>query len=77
MNDMATRADMKRRADGEAPEGLSVLVGVAAVVFSALYFVSDVIELAQHGFSTPQLALRPDASPRQPAGEVTLEAEAR
>ena len=34
-----------------------VLVGLTAVVFSALYFVSDVIELFQGGFSTPQLAL--------------------
>jgi len=33
------------------------LVGVAAVAFSALYFVSDVIELAQDGFSTFQLSL--------------------
>ena len=34
-----------------------VLVGLTAVVFSALYFVSDVIELFQGGFSTPQLVL--------------------
>ena len=33
------------------------MIGVAAVVFSALYFVSDVIELAQGGFSTLQLVL--------------------
>jgi hypothetical protein len=32
-------------------------VGVAAVVFSALYLLSDLIELAQGGFSTAQLAL--------------------
>ncbi|MCU1501499.1 MAG: conserved rane protein of unknown function [Ilumatobacteraceae bacterium] len=32
-------------------------IGVAAVVFSALYLVSDVIELVQGGFSTPQLVL--------------------
>lgn len=36
---------------------LPVLVGVAAVGFSALYLLSDLIELAEGGFSTPQLAL--------------------
>ena len=36
---------------------LALLVGTAAVVFSALYFFSDVWELAQGGFSTPQLLL--------------------
>ena len=39
------------------PDGLAVLVGVSAVVFSALYFVSDLVELVQGGFSTSQLAL--------------------
>jgi hypothetical protein len=34
-----------------------LVVGLAAVVFSALYFVSDLVELAQGGFSTAQLAL--------------------
>jgi hypothetical protein len=33
------------------------LIGVAAVVFSALYLLSDVIELVQGGFSTAQLVL--------------------
>lgn len=32
-------------------------IGLAAVAFSALYFVSDVLELANGGFSTPQLVL--------------------
>jgi hypothetical protein len=36
---------------------LAVLVGTAAVVFSALYFFSDVLELALGGFSRPQLLL--------------------
>ncbi len=36
---------------------LSVVVGLVAVVFSVLYFVSDLIELADGGFSTPQLTL--------------------
>jgi hypothetical protein len=36
---------------------LAVVVGLAAGVFSALYFVSDVMELLQGGFSTPQLVL--------------------
>jgi hypothetical protein len=33
------------------------LVGLAALTFSALYFVSDAMEFAQGGFSTPQLVL--------------------
>jgi hypothetical protein len=37
--------------------GIAALTGIAAVVFSVLYFVSDLIELVQGGFSTPQLAL--------------------
>jgi hypothetical protein len=32
-------------------------VGSAALIFSALYFVSDVMELVHGGFSTPQLVL--------------------
>jgi hypothetical protein len=58
---------IKRRAEALAPAetsapssrgyGLSRTVGMAAVVFSALYLLSDLIELAQGGFSTPQLAL--------------------
>ena len=35
----------------------SKLIGAVAVVFSLLYLASDVIELLQGGFSTPQLAL--------------------
>jgi hypothetical protein len=35
----------------------TLAVGLAAVVFSALYFASDVLELAQGGFSTTQLVL--------------------
>jgi hypothetical protein len=46
-----------RRAVGDRSKRLSLIVGLAAVVFSALYFVSDPIELAQGGFSTAQLAL--------------------
>jgi hypothetical protein len=38
-------------------EGFFVVVGLTAVVFSGLYFLSDVIELIQGGFSTPQLVL--------------------
>jgi hypothetical protein len=37
--------------------GIAALTGIAAVAFSVLYFVSDLIELVQGGFSTPQLAL--------------------
>jgi hypothetical protein len=36
---------------------LAQAIGVAAVVFSGLYFVSDVLELIHGGFSTPQLLL--------------------
>jgi hypothetical protein len=39
------------------PVGVVSLIGVAAVAFSALYLLSDVIELAQGGFSTVQLVL--------------------
>jgi hypothetical protein len=45
---------------GSQPTGgtpAAMLVGVATVVFSALYFVSDLVEFAQGGFSTPQLGL--------------------
>jgi hypothetical protein len=58
---------IKRRAEALAPaetsapsrrgHGLSWTVGMAALVFSVLYFLSDLIELAQGGFSIPQLAL--------------------
>jgi hypothetical protein len=34
-----------------------VLIGLAAIVFSALYFASDLMEFAHGGFSTPQLTL--------------------
>jgi len=36
---------------------LAPAIGVAAVMFSALYFASDVLELIHDGFSTPQLVL--------------------
>lgn len=48
---------MDVRREPEDAARLAVLIGVAAVAFSMLYLVSDVIELAQGGFSTPQLAL--------------------
>jgi hypothetical protein len=38
-------------------DGSALLIGATAVVFSALYLVSDVIELLQGGFSTAQLVL--------------------
>jgi hypothetical protein len=41
----------------ERTAGASALIGIAAIAFSVLYFVSDLIELAQGGFSTPQLVL--------------------
>jgi hypothetical protein len=54
---MTTRTVTKPVADVEASAHMSMLIGLAAVVFSALYFISDLIELAQGGFSTAQLAL--------------------
>jgi hypothetical protein len=36
---------------------LARVVGLTAVTFSALYFLSDVMELVHGGFSTPQLVL--------------------
>jgi len=39
------------------PADVVSVIGVAAVAFSALYLLSDVIELAQGGFSTGQLVL--------------------
>ena len=40
----------------DAP-GIAAVVGIAAIAFSALYLVSDLIELGQGGFSTLQLVL--------------------
>jgi hypothetical protein len=41
-----------------SPTGPSAMwVGLAAVSFSVLYFVSDVMELVNGGFSLPQLVL--------------------
>jgi hypothetical protein len=50
-------APANRVVDGVASHALSSTVGMAAVVFSILYLLSDLIELAQGRFSTPQLAL--------------------
>ena len=41
----------------EDTPGVAAIVGIAAIAFSALYFVSDLIELGQGRFSTLQLAL--------------------
>ena len=41
----------------ESSARFSLLVGIAAVAFSLLYIASDVIEAAQGGFSTGQLAM--------------------
>lgn len=38
-------------------DAIAKLIGIAAVAFSALYFVSDLIELIRGGFSTFQLML--------------------
>jgi hypothetical protein len=42
---------------GRDLRGMRVLVGLSAAVFSALYLLSDVVELVQQGFSTMQLSL--------------------
>jgi hypothetical protein len=44
------------RPSGGLP-GNAALVGLAAIVFSVLYLISDLMELGQGGFSTPQLLL--------------------
>lgn len=54
---MAGSVTGNRPVAGRQPGNLSLTVGLAAVVFSALYFVSDLVELARGGFSTAQLAL--------------------
>jgi hypothetical protein len=54
---MASSVTVDRPVAGRQPGSLSSIVGLAAVVFSALYFVSDLIELAQGGFSSAQLTL--------------------
>ena len=46
--------------------GIAALIGIAAVAFSMLYFISDLIELIQGGFSTFQLVLTYAASRRDP-----------
>jgi hypothetical protein len=57
MRNLATSAtDARPRPSGGTP-GIDALVGLTAVVFSALYLVSDLVELGQGGFSTPQLLL--------------------
>jgi hypothetical protein len=53
---MSPRVAFRSQPTGGTPNA-AMLVGVATVVFSALYFVSDLVEFAQGGFSTPQLCL--------------------
>ena len=62
MTSEPSRADLQALArtasrSAGAARGLVLLIGSAALVFSALYFVSDLIELFQGGFSTGQLGL--------------------
>jgi hypothetical protein len=54
---MTVRAGANAGADPDSSRVLPLLVGAAAFAFSVLYFLSDLIELAQGRFSTPQLAL--------------------
>jgi hypothetical protein len=37
--------------------GMAALLGIGAILFSLLYFITDIIELFQGGFSTSQLVL--------------------
>jgi hypothetical protein len=58
MTARSVEINSRRPVSGRSEEpGVVTLVGVAAVAFSLLYLLSDVIELIQGGFSTPQLAL--------------------
>jgi hypothetical protein len=57
MTDIATPiadASAGQQPSGGTP-GIATLVGLTAVVFSALYLISDLMELGQGAFSTPQL----------------------
>lgn len=54
---MATRTIPKLEALRGTSKQLSLGVGLAALLFSILYLVSDVMELAQAGFSPVQLTL--------------------
>ena len=36
---------------------MAALLGIGAILFSSLYFITDIMELFQGGFSTLQLAL--------------------
>ena len=49
--------NLKREHAGESAEGLILVVGLTSVILSALYLVSDVVEVIQGGFSTVQLVL--------------------
>jgi hypothetical protein len=54
----AARADVGRyRTLAETGAGLRLVVGMAAVGFTAIYFVSDLVEVAQGDFSTFRLVL--------------------
>jgi hypothetical protein len=57
MHDDHDRQAADRIGAPDGARGLPLLVGLGAVVFSVFYIVSDVIELAQGGFSTTQLVL--------------------
>jgi hypothetical protein len=54
---LASGSDTRPDLGARASENVGRLVGLTAVVFSCIYFASDVIEWAQGGFSNPQLIL--------------------
>jgi hypothetical protein len=52
-----TGRTMSGTASRQTHTPLTLVIGLAAVVFSGLYFLSDVLELLQGGFSTTQLLI--------------------
>jgi hypothetical protein len=54
---MSTQVTAPNRPDGTVRRPVLALIGSAAIASSLLYLLSDLIELAQGGFSTAQLAL--------------------
>jgi hypothetical protein len=54
---MATDASVRLQPRPFAIQALGRAVGWMAIIFSLLYFISDVVEVLQGGFSRPQLSL--------------------
>jgi hypothetical protein len=54
---MSSTMNVKGEVPDKVFEWLATVIGLSAIAFSLLYFVSDLIEYTQGGFSTPQLVL--------------------